>query len=401
MRVKFNRQKIIAFTIAYMVSFLALLNGINAITNSLGFNTTMDTLALYVIMWIMAIFVWVNAMTKSYFKMDVFWITLTLTIMLICTLLFFPQNTKYILSSAYTFSDNPVLILFVYAFTGYIAIRCLDKYQYLIQYLRVFSYVIVIISTIVFLEIKDSFANQYMTLSYNMLLQVCFLLEFPPSKKKWLNYIIVGVGMFIIIVGGARGAMMGLLTAIVLKMLGNQSRFISFKKVVISFFSVGILGYVLSHYEQLIIGIYKFTTRNGLTSRTLDLMLYSTEDISSGRFEMFSEIFEQINLVGYGLYGDRVVLGENYAHNLFLEWIVEFGLILGGLLVFVYIMLLALGLKKSNGVSKRLMLIFIPNGLIALMFSGSYLGQQPAFYILLGLCVNSILACKNKGNLEL
>ena len=99
MKIAINNQKILSFSIAYMVSFLALLNVINAITNWMGFNTTLDTMVLYGGLWVMAAYVWINSIYKKACKTDVIVLLLTFIILVVVSYLFFPANRVYIHSS--------------------------------------------------------------------------------------------------------------------------------------------------------------------------------------------------------------------------------------------------------------------------------------------------------------
>ena len=398
MKIKINRQKVISFAIAYMVSFLGLLNCVNAITNEIGINTAMDTFFMYMLLWGLALFVWLDSINKRNLKKDVLFITILLILLHMWTLLFFQENTKYILASTYTFSNSPLLVLFVYSFSGYVAVRSLNNYQYLLKYLKIFSYVIIIMSSIVFWGIEDSFAKQYMTLSYNMLLQVSYLIIFKPKEKKLLNVIIIGMGISIIVIGGARGALLGLIVVILFEILGIDKVGISLKKI-FALSTLMVIGSVFyMYYEQILLMLIKVIAKLELKSRTLELLLYSEGDVSSGRVELLSELFENINLIGHGLYGDRVILNGIYAHNLFVDWIVDFGLFIGIVLSVLCIVLLILGFLKGDNISRKIIIVFIPNGIVSLMLSGSYLGQQPAFYVLLGVCVNQLFLVRKQSN---
>lgn len=396
MKLRINTQKIISFSIAYMVSFLGLLNCGNAITNALGFHTSLDTALMYGLLWGLTAFVWFYVVRRNRFENDMFFGVLFVASAYLITLLFFPDNTELIISSSYTYADHPILVFFIYSFTGFVAVRCLKDYQDLLRYLTVFSYTIVLVSAIVFFVIKDTFAAQYMTLSYNMLLQVCFLLVFPPDKNKVLNTIVIGVGMFIIVFGGARGALAGLVLTTFLHIFGFGKGWMTTKRVMgISLFLLGLASITL-FYDQFILMIVELINGMGFESRNLILFLRSSGDISSGRFDMYTKMLEHMNAFGYGLYGDRLILDGTYAHNLFFEWLMEYGMLLGTIMSIGYIVLLWRTFKNGDNLSKRLLLVFIPNGLVALMFSSSYLAQQPAFYILLGLCVNTV-RCRDYG----
>ena len=394
MKIRLSIQKIMAFTIAYMVSFLALLNCVNALTNALGLNTPLDTVIMYAFLWALAIFTWVCAMRKSYFKGDVFLFAWIFVILFFVAYFLYPKNAEYVALSGSPVLDNPIIVFFMYSLTGYVAVRALHNYDDLLRYLYVFSYVVIILSALVFFFVRDSFAGQYMTLSYNMLLQTCFLFAFPPKIKSWLHYLIVALGVFIITFGGARGALMGLLVAILIKLIASGMKLTATKGIAVTVTFILTAVTVMLFYEQILLTVIYLLESVGISSRNLKLLLSTSGDISSGRFGVYYDILNNISWFGYGLYGDRVILDGIYAHNLFLEWIAEFGIVGGLILSVAFVFLLCVAFKKCDRLSRLLLIVFIPNGLIGLLFSGSYLGQQPSFYILLGLCVNIVMCAK-------
>ena len=116
----------------------------------------------------------------------------------------------------------------------------------------------------------------------------------------------------------------------------------------------------------------------------------SGTSLDSGRLEIQKELIRQIkiNPFGYGLGGDRVFTGW-YAHNIFLELIVQFGIFIGGFLcVFlVYIVISSLRKARAEMQILSILLLFICTGLIKLLISGSYL-IEPYFFLLLGFAIS-------------
>lgn len=395
MKIKFSIQKIMAFTIAYMVSFLGLLNCVNALTNAIGFNTVLDTVIMYALLWALSILTWMCAMKRSYFRGDSFLLLLIFAILFFIACFMLPKNAEYIILPDATLFDNPILVFFVYSLTGYAAIRCLYNYEELFHYMYLLSYAVVFLSVAVFFFVRDSFAGQYMTLSYNMLLHTCFLFVFPKKRRRWLHYSVVALGIFVIAFGGARGALVGLLCAILMKLLVSGMRLNATKGIVVTVAFIIVAVTVILFYEQILLFVIYLLESVGISSRNLKLLMSQSGDISSGRFGVYSRIIDNISWLGYGLFGDRVILDGIYAHNLFFEWIAEFGIVGGALLSAALIGILIVAFKKGNRTARALLTVFIPNGIIGLLFSGSYLGQQPCFYVLVGLCIN--IAVQAKG----
>ena len=94
---------------------------------------------------------------------------------------------------------------------------------------------------------------------------------------------------------------------------------------------------------------------------------------------------------GYGIMGDRVVLGT-YCHNIFLELLCDFGVVLGTLFIVALVAIIFIAIRKTW---KTEYFFFVSGMIIAvvvkLMFSNSYI-VEPDFFFMLGI---SIAASRN------
>lgn len=141
--------------------------------------------------------------------------------------------------------------------------------------------------------------------------------------------------------------------------------------------------------------------KNDVRSRTIYLLLSDTVDFSTGRSEIFSDTIDNIFLnpiFGHGIGGDRVFLNGTHPHNIFLEIIAQFGIILGGVFSLILISYWFIGvfLNKST-TNQHLAIIFSGLGLISLFFSGSYLTSSN-FWLFMAICISSVHFSKNKSS---
>ena len=400
------RQKIYSFIIAYMVSFLGLLNCVNAITNEIGFTTSIDTILCYGILLLTIVLGVVVIVIEGQIKKDLLLLIALLFVAYITTYIFFPTNRAYMFTGITDITGNPLYILVIYSVTGYVFARYLNTYVYLKKYLFILSYVVVGISVVVYFFIPESDANQYMTLSYNMLLQLSFLIMNIPLKGKIIHYIFIVIGSFVVVFGGARGASLALIAELVLILLlkeySHQKKFL-----VISMLVICLLVTVI-FYKDILNLIGNWLNIRGLESRTLEILLKPLEDFSTGRLDIQSYLLKNWTVFGKGLYGDRFLLKSSllfskdtsYAHNLFVEWVVDFGVVTGVMLSCAFLVFLINAMKNKRIDVWSYIIVFIPTGFIHLMFSGSYLNQSPSFYILLGLCVNSLIEERKRKRYE-
>ena len=394
--IKAKKQMLFSFTAVYMLSFLCLLNCINAISSSiLGIRTSLDTMACY---GVLILCVALSAGAILFFdniKADVLLLFFFMIAMFVVTDMFQSQNLEYINTSWRDYANNSLYILFVYAMPAYALVRYLDDLTYFEKYLRIFSYVVVSLSIIIYFFAADSFANQYMTLSYNMLLQLFYLTLYPPKNMRILHYVFVGVGLFVLVFGGARGALVGFMSGLAFHIFfRNEQRDIKIFKIVLLVIGAVVVSLF---YSEMLMFLDKMLEAMGIESRTLDSLMYADTDVSSGRFGLYQEIVQDYTALGNGLFSDRELLGGRYVHNMFLEWLSNYGLIVGTGFILMFILIFFGALRNNKNQYWKYLMLLIPNGVIGMMFSGSYLLQSPWFYAMLGMCVNTVTVRKKKS----
>ena len=122
-----------------------------------------------------------------------------------------------------------------------------------------------------------------------------------------------------------------------------------------------------------------------LNSRTIDL-LANDVGYSSGREVIADQAIKIINdhlVSGTGVLGEFKHI-EEYSHNIILEIILHYGIIIGSLIIIYLFRTILKALLKSRDRERLLIIIFISYGLVALFFSGTYLSWD-GFFILLGI----------------
>jgi O-antigen ligase len=88
--------------------------------------------------------------------------------------------------------------------------------------------------------------------------------------------------------------------------------------------------------------------------------------------------------MGIGLAGDRLYTGGTYSHNIFLEIISGFGIIVGIIILLFLGCITIRSLFLKNKTRANLMLMWFCIGFVPLIVSGSYLTSFQ-FWIFLGL----------------
>jgi hypothetical protein len=178
---------------------------------------------------------------------------------------------------------------------------------------------------------------------------------------------------------GSRGALItALIYTLILIIIDKENRKNILMVAIILIISIG-SGSFLSLF-------LKLSNHMAVTSRTLDLLMGGNIAQDEGRLGTFSIIWNSVlnsPFVGYGIYGDRIILDGIYCHNFFLEIFCDFGLFFGSVIILLLSFVIIRAFLSSDSENKKLLLMFFCYCFIPLMVSLSYLAF-PQFGIFIG-----------------
>lgn len=344
---------------------------------------SVDSLILYSILIVMCI--WSLTIVLKRVKLTTILLPLSLLLAYIVSYALYPESRAYMFTSWDDLVGNPVYWFFLCSLPAFLFIRRIWNYDLLMKYLLNFALIATLCSfgTLVIYLSQDAQPG-YMSFSYDLLFSAVMLLYgfFTKKKKRYLFGAIGAAAMMFFC--GARGPMVCLLASLVLYILfmsqNQSSRLLStlgilFIAVVLLIFWDPILNLFLNAAEAI-----------GIDSRMLNKMIDGTLADDSGRSVVRDEFISRMNFLGYGLYGDRVLSGGRHPHNLYLELALQYGLLLGSVLVILLSLLLLFGFFTKDREKRLLFLAFFCTSFVKLMMSSSYLSKEPALYSMLGLC---------------
>lgn len=380
-----SEQKIMCITVCALLSLLPILDFVNSFCNkfvSEGF--IYDSVFCYTAVFALIIKAF-TAVAKN-IKKDVIVFTFVLLAAWVITYSFFPQNRVYMMRSLTDVMGNPFYILFVYSFSGYVFSRYITDFEMLESVLAKFAVVVIIGSTVsFFMTLNKNYQKQYMVFSYNMLCHVVFLIMYYFERRNPVLLAVGILGFFTIVIAGCRGALICCILSIAIYFMFRK---IDINKKVFTIALLAVMIYILTvHFNEVISLIADFAENLKIDSRTITQIKNGEFFEDSGRSVIKDRIVTKYNLLGYGLYGDRV-LGGNYAHNFIVEIIAQFGYVFGVPILAAVFLIIVHGLFANDKHLRNLIIAFLSAGFFKLFFSSSYLNQEPAFYILLGLCIN-------------
>lgn len=230
----------------------------------------------------------------------------------------------------------------------------------------------------------DEELTNYMRMAYNVLTSVCVLGVIGLVEKKFVYNLLFWIALIAIFLSGCRGALA--VGVVVYSLLLFIIRKVRYSKWIISgVLLAGIL--VTLNFDNL----ESFIISHDSESRIARKMDAGTLFESEGRVIIRTVVWSEIQARNYhpqGLCADRVisdrVLGRpSYVHNIILEFIVNYGLIIGVLLFISLLVLLIVTAKKSEMAVTIVLCFFASYSLSKLMISSSYL-EELSFYIFMG-----------------
>ena len=246
----------------------------------------------------------------------------------------------------------------------------------------------------------DEIASKYqgnMDLAYHLLPHCSLIAYYAKRKTNILNVAFTVFGAFYLLLLGTRGAALMMLLCVGWALVLDQNSKKVFARIIVLCGAVA--AFIMSPlYETFILWMYKTAQNLGLSVRIFDNLLSVGQMDSSGRDVLAETLIASVkehSFWGTGLCSDRMMVGV-YAHNIALELWVEFGVIIGTIVLVTLIVAFLRGyLCSSSSAEKGLIIALICSSFLKLFLSGSFMDDR-WFFALIGLCVGAIRKSKYK-----
>ncbi len=310
--------------------------------------------------------------------------------------LFFSRNREYMIDLLFPliFMCLPV---FLYALS-------LKNWSVFKEVMRKASLIVFFCGFILSLMIFSGLAkidSYSMAFSYYMLLPAIIFIDELFDFLSLKAIFISSFSVLSILAIGSRGALLCIVVFIVLKLLTPFStRQKSNNRIFIILLFVLLSTLIMINLQSILLVLYSLFYQWGLNSRSIILLL-SGEVYLSGRELIYEKIMSEIvkhPYFGLGIAGDRLVLNGTYSHNIFLEILLNYGVITGGIIILILLSMIVSIFFVKNMEIYNLLIIWISLGFVSLFVSGSYLTDL-GFWTLLGLLINAFFF-KEKELLE-
>lgn len=221
--------------------------------------------------------------------------------------------------------------------------------------------------------------------AYSLLPQLLMVSIYFLKKPNLWNTVTFIAGMIYLFFCGTRGAMICFFAFLAFYILLRKPLR---KNLVLYFVGIVLVSVVLVFYEPLLLWLQDVVGKLGMSQRTIMKLLSGDFLTSDSRNRIQAQVIEGVldrPAFGYGIAGDRALVGT-YSHNIALEYLASYGIVLGGLLFVLTLFLIFGGYKRAaSSQAKELILALSCSAFLKLFISSTYLEEQ-LFFLLLGVC---------------
>ncbi len=224
--------------------------------------------------------------------------------------------------------------------------------------------------------------------AYHLLPHLCMIIYHVIKKTNLINISVLVIGSFFLLFLGNRGSV--LIEVICFALMVMFFAKWKYKVLKVALIVSALIAFLYSPLlENVIMQLYDISKNMGLSVRIFDSFLSGNITESAGRDAISDTLYAALseNNFGYGLYADRLLAGDSYAHKIYLELWIQFGIIFGTIICGI-ILLLPVRVffwKKNEGI-RGLLLVLYCSSILKLFMSSSYL-NEPLLFLTFGISV--------------
>ena len=269
-----------------------------------------------------------------------------------------------------------------------------------------YSAVIIVLSAIAFVNyvfVQRQSMPDYMTFAY-MIVTPIMICAISVIQGRKLNLLWAVIGYILILVGGCRGALLTVSLFFLFCFIKFFTTRGKAKTFIIKCIVALMVILVLINLNNILNGMALILEGFGYKSRVFASLTgtsYGGETNTffsgDGRNDIWKMSWNHVRVVGYGLFGDRTVVkneynNASYAHNWLLEMLVSFGWILG-LLAIAFVLWIVLKSIIVANRSKNTTLVLLSYAVFCIIMVKHFISASFAssidfwFYLGIGYCI--------------
>lgn len=360
-----------------------------------GFNTKTITTFFYLLIWFFFILgIWKNGIRPSREG------GLFFSLIILIGILSIPFSPKQFLwntnvESFITFNSSSYFHAALYIPLIF-SIKDFSKLnRYLVFFARIFM-LFVVLNDFFTINVLSSKKADDMMYSYGVVLLTCILIHDFAENKNRSNLYLALLGVLSALLSGTRGPLVCIAVCVFLSYINkisNKTSKLFFVLVLVAFVFLGGVRIALNGAANIL---------SSIGFGDMRLVQYQEEGVlmtDSGRGDISLILWDAIvdnGFLGGGIGYDREILGVRYAHNIALEFLCDFGLFFGSVLLIVTLLACIRFFNSKNHDMKSVGIVLVSTVFVKLMFSSSFLIVFD-FFLMLGLYYNNKLSA-NKLN---
>lgn len=383
-----KKQNWICIAIGLFLCFPSLNSAIGSITKFFfGAQFELGTYAIYAIYFLVMMYVLYKNIRRI--SISTFVITIFMLISFILSIVL-NNVAQYVWTSFDDIMGNPIYLFLLYGFLGLYLAQYLKDIGSLCSYLDKFTLATIILALLQYIiALQSALSPQYMVFSYNLLFPTAYFSLRCMSNFGLKRLFGTAIGVGLILIAGCRGALVCYLIAILLYVIFSGGVLRIQKAVSILLLLLAIAG-ISTFWDEILGTAIKLLESMNIDSRTLTMLSNQSFFDDSGRSAIQETIMDNVGLLPKGLYYDRIVASGSYAHNLLLEVVIQYGILLGGTIIvwLCYNVIRSVFVVRKDPSASIVFYSLVSSGLMRLMFSSSYLLNEPGFWLLIGLILN-------------
>ena len=254
--------------------------------------------------------------------------------------------------------------------------------------LKIVTFVCLIISclNVVFYRKVSADYNYNMSLGYSILFPL--LLHLYYSKNNPFYLLPAFLEILLIVLFCSRGPLLCVFAFIVLvSIVVNRNKHF-FAKLILFLLAIVVFFNIKSITSSIVSVLKNFR----INSRFLNVLSTNGLTYDAGRYEIYKELWPHVfdnPILGLGVCGELRFISSS-PHQVFLEFLLQYGLFIGGIISFATIFIMLLASIKAAIKKDEIVFLFICGGFIKLLMSSTYL-ENPVFWIMISVCLQAIL----------
>lgn len=302
--------------------------------------------------------------------------------------------TMYCFSYLMGFADNTLLLSSGFWTLGVciplaLSAMAISDKSILLHFLKTVSFIEYPILCVALISIKSA-GTYSMSVSYALLLPIIIFIYDYSENSKIITLLLAIFGIALTVFFGARGPILCIAFYTFVKLFLQRDTSRKTSKILLRILIIVTFAILLINWDRILSMLDYFLSSNGINSYTLRRLLNGQITETSGRDDLWAYYLDLIKkrpLLGYGVLGGWKSAGEG-PHNMLLEFILAFGVVVGSLVSIMAIVILIRAIKRNSTIFDEIVLIFAAVNFTLYSISGDWL-EKPLFFVFAALAMTN------------